>query len=173
MESLKKGEFRVYALVNPMDKSIFYVGSSFQKYTCKRKANHLEEARKGMITKKCEIIRELNFNIDLIELFKGHGNLKNQLDKEQEFIELYKPIGNIVGAYSIPPPMGGHNKTYFTEEDLVLLGTMPDYKLAEKLNSNKYTIARIRRERNILSYAKFTGNNGKIKFGEAHRRWKK
>ena len=173
MESLKKGEFRIYALVNPLTGQIFYIGSSFQKYTCKRKGNHIEEARKGMITRKCEIIRSLDFKIEMIELLKGFGDLKTQLDAEQTFIDKYLPEGNIAGAYSIPPPMGGHNKTYFTEEDLGLLGTMPDYKLAKILNTNKYTLARIRRERRIISYAEKTGNNGKIKKGEKHRRWNK
>lgn len=46
------------------------------------------------------------------------------------------------------------------------LGTMPDYKLAEKAGVSKPVIARLRRLKGIESYAKQTGNNGQIKKGD-------
>lgn len=68
-----------------------------------------------------------------------------------------------------PPQMGGHNKKNIDES---LLGKMPDYILAEKFGVEKSCIARRRRKHKILSYAEQTGNDGKIKIGEPHRRWK-
>lgn len=72
---------------------------------------------------------------------------------------------------STPPPMGGHNKIEFTDEVLGKVGSMPDYKLAEICGCSKTAIAKRRKSLGIESYASRTGNNGRIKVGESHRRW--
>lgn len=70
-----------------------------------------------------------------------------------------------------PPNMGGWNRLALNADIISQLGEMPDYKLAEIAGVNKSKIADERRARGIQSYAQRTGNNGKIKVGEAHRRW--
>lgn len=72
-----------------------------------------------------------------------------------------------------PPLMGGHNKITLSEDIINLLGKMPDAKLAKLANCSKPVINRARLARNIKSYAETTGNDGKIKKGEKHRRWKR
>jgi len=72
-----------------------------------------------------------------------------------------------------PPLMGGHNKIDIPQEIIDQFGTMPDYKLAEIAGCSKPVIARRRKILGIKSYAEQTGNNGKIKKGDPHRRWEK
>ena len=67
--------------------------------------------------------------------------------------------------------MGGWNKTAFSLEIIARFGTEPDYKLAAEIGVNKTQIARARARHGIKSYAEQTGNSGKIKIGEPHRRW--
>ena len=69
--------------------------------------------------------------------------------------------------------MGGWNKKDLPKEILDKLGKEPDYILAKKAGVCKPCIARRRRALNIPSYAESTGNNGKIKLGDPHRRWNK
>jgi hypothetical protein len=54
---------------------------------------------------------------------------------------------------------------------LARLGTMPDYKLAAEYGVSKRTIMRRRHHEGIPSYAAQTGNSGRIRVGEPHRRW--
>lgn len=70
-----------------------------------------------------------------------------------------------------PPAMGGHNRIDVAPSVIKLLGTMPDYQLATSAGCSKYKIARLRNSLGIKSYAEITGNNGKIKKGDPHRRW--
>lgn len=56
-----------------------------------------------------------------------------------------------------PPPMGGHNKIDLPFNIIDLLGTMPDYKLAEIAGCHKKVIGRVRNERGIDCYAKTAG----------------
>lgn len=70
-----------------------------------------------------------------------------------------------------PPANGGWNKIALPNSIMAQLGTMPDYKLAEVAGVNKNKIAIERRSAGIPSYAAATGNNGRIKRGEPHRRW--
>lgn len=73
---------------------------------------------------------------------------------------------------SVPPPqMGGHNKIKLTEFIIGQFGMMPDYKLAQIAGCNKSVISRRRRKMGVKSYASQTGNDGRIKQGEPHRRW--
>lgn len=51
----------------------------------------------------------------------------------------------------------------WTKDNISLLGTMPDYRLAEKMGCNKRSVFRKRRELGIKSYGELTGNNGKFK----------
>lgn len=161
-----ENEFRVYALIDHTNNKIFYVGSSRQFHLCKRKANHIEDAKKGIQTKKCDIIRKCNYSIQLIILFEGIGNKEFQIEKEQFFIDIFKPIGNISGARSVPPKMGGHNKVEISQEIYDQLGKIPDYKLGNKYNLSKEVIMRARKENSIPSYAQSTGNDGRMKKGE-------
>lgn len=50
----------------------------------------------------------------------------------------------------------------WTEENLSLLGTMPDYRLAQKMGCNKKSVMEKRRECGIKSYAEQTGNTGQF-----------
>lgn len=75
------------------------------------------------------------------------------------------------GRNSKPPPMGGHNKLDLSKEIIDLMGTMPDYKIAEKYNLCKTVIARRRKALSIPSYAEKTGNTGKFFKGMEHPRW--
>lgn len=51
------------------------------------------------------------------------------------------------------------------------LGTVPDYQLAAEIGVSKWVVAEARRDRGIPSYAKATGNDGRIKTGDPHRLW--
>jgi len=78
----------------------------------------------------------------------------------------------MLGIPRLPDP---HNVPSEVVLDLVTisqLGTQPDYKIAEVLGISKFVIAKHRKRMGIPSYAEATGNNGKIKAGEKHRRWK-
>ena len=66
-----------------------------------------------------------------------------------------------------PPFKGGWNKKEWTEENIKLLGTMPDYQLSEIIKISKHTIQKERIKRKISSYAEQTGNTGK--FGDNGR----
>jgi len=70
-----------------------------------------------------------------------------------------------------PPIMGGWNKVILSDEIIASLGKMPDYKLANLAGVSKIKIGDERRQRGIMDFAKATGNDGKIKRGEPHRRW--
>jgi hypothetical protein len=70
-----------------------------------------------------------------------------------------------------PPPNGGWNKISLSDRVIIQLGTKPDYKLAQENGVSKRTIFRARQARGIASYGEQTGNDGKIKAGEPHRRW--
>lgn len=72
-----------------------------------------------------------------------------------------------------PPNRKGVRFFFFPEAHLPLLGTMPDYKLAEQINLTKCQVARERKRRGILSYATTSGNDGKYKLGHYPTRWLK
>jgi hypothetical protein len=61
-----------------------------------------------------------------------------------------------------PPNMGGWNKRIFSEDELFLFGKFSDENVAKKLNTNKKTVNRIRRELNIPSYAETSGYTGRF-----------
>lgn len=62
-----------------------------------------------------------------------------------------------------PPNNGGWNKIKLPPECIKQLGKKPDYILAKEYNVSKPVIRRERKNRNIVSYAAKTGNNGKFK----------
>mgnify|MGYP000929291322 CR=1 FL=1 len=118
----------------------------------------------------------------LINLFNIYGNTIAQ--------NCYLKIQNdcIVNTYykfGFNHETPGHADLYKTEvrelarylgipqEIIDQFGTMPDYKLAEIAGCSKPVIARRRKILGIKSYAEQTGNNGKIKKGDPHRRWEK
>ena len=72
-----------------------------------------------------------------------------------------------------PPAMGGWNKKALAADILLRLGKEPDYLLARRAGVSKPVIRRARIEAGINSYAQSTGNTGRIKEGEPHRRWTK
>ena len=156
---------------------MFYIGCTKQYYPCKRKCSHIELAKKGIRKDKCvEYIRACNYDIHQIILHKFDGDQNLAYAIEQHFIDKFKPCGNTTGARSVPPQGnglgGGHNRKEFEPKFFEMLGSMPDYKLAEIYKTNKHTVQRHRKRLGIISYAEKTGNNGKIKLGEPHRRWK-
>lgn len=51
--------YRIYALINNLNQEIFYIGQSKQKYICKRKANHIEDAKNNVKTHKKNIYSSL------------------------------------------------------------------------------------------------------------------
>ena len=70
---------------------------------------------------------------------------------------------------NLPPS----KKKPFSKESIELLGKAPDHEIAKIEKVSKTTVLRRRQEMGIDSYAKQTGNDGKFKIGESHRRWKK
>lgn len=73
----------------------------------------------------------------------------------------------------LPPSMGGHNRIVIPDWVISKMGTMSDQKLADLFGCNKTQIMRARNKLGIPSYAQQTGNDGRIKCGEPHRRWNK
>lgn len=70
-----------------------------------------------------------------------------------------------------PPPMGGWNKITIPDAVIERLGTVPDKALAREIGADKSVIASARKARGIPSFAAQTGNDGRIRKGEPHRRW--
>lgn len=164
--------YKVYGLKNNKTEKIFYIGLTKQKYVSKRKSQHIERAKEGKRkTKVYQMIRELNFKISYTVLEEFKGDQESAWEKEQNWINKLNPVGNTSPAKTIPPKMGGHNRKELPFEIIEQLGTMPDYKLAEKAGVSKRTILRKRQRFGVKSYAEQTGNDGKIKKGEPHRRW--
>ncbi len=75
------------------------------------------------------------------------------------------------GRNSPPPNNAGWNKLKIPADVLKLLGTMPDYKIAEQFGFTKSVIARRRRRLKIASYAEQSGHSGKFVKGQLHPRW--
>lgn len=164
--------YKIYGLNSSRTGKVFYVGSTKQKYVSKRKCHHVERAKEGIRTAKLyEIIRGLSYQISFVILEEFEGNQEIAWEKEQFWIDKLNPVGNTDKAKGTPPKMGGHNRLEIESDVIDKIGTMPDYKLAEQAGISKYTIARRRRNLGIKSYAEQTGNDGKIKKGEKHRRW--
>jgi hypothetical protein len=70
-----------------------------------------------------------------------------------------------------PPNMGGWNKIALPQSVIEALGTLPDAALGFASGVSKKRIIVERHKRGIASYATTTGNDGRIKLGEPHRRW--
>ena len=70
-----------------------------------------------------------------------------------------------------PPKTGGYNRINFPDWVIAKMGTMSDQKLANLFGCHKSQITRRRNKLSIPSYAQKTGNDGRIKRGEPHRRW--
>lgn len=64
------------------------------------------------------------------------------------------------------------NKVVLPLDIRARLGSLPDYELAKEIGVCKYVIASNRRALGIPSFAVASGNNGRIRKGDAHRRWK-
>lgn len=75
---------------------------------------------------------------------------------------------------NVPPPnLGGWNRVDLPDEIIAELGTAPDHVIARRAGTSKYLIGRARAARGIPSYAQATGNDGRIRVGDPHRRWGK
>jgi group I intron endonuclease len=107
---------------------------------------------------------ERNFKFEVIEFVEDKKLL---LMREQHWINWFDASKN---GYNINPnaTSGGNNKIQFDE---ALLGSMPDYKLARLVGTNKSTIAKRRRALGIKSYAEVTGNTGKVMRGQKLKKW--
>jgi hypothetical protein len=71
-----------------------------------------------------------------------------------------------------PPANAGWNAIRLPPEIIDLLGTVSDQCLADRAGVSKKRIMRERHDRQLPSYADLTGNDGRIRSGEPHRRWK-
>lgn len=80
---------------------------------------------------------------------------------------------NLPQRIVIKNKIGGWNRKEITKDCENMLGTLPDYKLAKMFGFGKKKISNERKKRCILSYAEQTGNDGRIKQNEPHRRWSK
>ena len=78
----------------------------------------------------------------------------------------------LLGIPRYPDQHKTPNEIFLDLVTISKLGTEPDYKIAQVLGISKFVIAKHRKRMGIPSYAEATGNNGKIKTGENHRRWK-
>lgn len=78
----------------------------------------------------------------------------------------------LLGIPRLPDPHKAPNEILLDSDTLGKLGKEPDYKIAQVLGISKFVIAKHRNRMGIPSYAATTGNNGKIRTGEKHRRWK-
>ena len=67
--------------------------------------------------------------------------------------------------------IGGWNKKKITKECEEMLGKAPDHEVAGVFGFSKKKIGSERKSRGIKSYAEQSGNDGKIKKDEPHRRW--
>lgn len=75
-----------------------------------------------------------------------------------------------------PPPRNAHTlfkPIELPDECINALGTEPDYFLAKLYGVDKGVIARRRQSLGIPTYAAATGNDGRIRAGEPHRRWQR
>lgn len=104
------------------------------------------------------------------------SELAAEIGCERKTVSYRRECLNIPASFdrknnSPPPLMGGWNKAVLPASITAALGSMPDYKLAELAGVSKKAIANERRSRGILDYAAATGNDGRIKRGEPHRRW--
>lgn len=78
----------------------------------------------------------------------------------------------IEGIPRLPDPHKTPQEIFLSPEIISRIGLEPDYKIAQSVGVSKFVIAKHRRRLGIKSYAETTGNNGKIKIGDTHRRWK-
>ena len=102
--------------------------------------------------------------------------LAKRLGCERKTISYRRECRGIKASYdrtnNTPPPnMAGWNRITLSEEIISILGTMPDHAVAKIAGVNKKKITDERNRRGIRSYASATGNDGRIKVGEPHRRW--
>jgi hypothetical protein len=104
------------------------------------------------------------------------ATLAKAIGCERKAVSYQRECRGIPASYdrtnNLPPPMmGGWNKRAIPEGIVARLGTEPDYKLGIECGISKKQIMNERRARGIASYADQTGNSGRIKVGDPHRRW--
>lgn len=81
---------------------------------------------------------------------------------ERKTVSYRREILGIAASFDLsdmkpPPAMGGHNRLDLPREVIELLGTMPDYKLAELAGCDKSVMSRLRKKMGIGCYAKAAG----------------
>lgn len=165
---------RIYGLADPQDGVVRYVGQT-GRLLCQRLGQHVENAKKnkGGNTGLRLWMRGL--------MAQGRRPVIVLLDQvpdervdeaEQATIASYEGLFNVVTDGVHAPPRNWKCQPMAMPEGIEpLLGTMPDVALGARFGVSKYTVGRWRKARGIPSYAETTGDDGRIKVGEPHRRW--
>lgn len=106
------------------------------------------------------------------------SRIAETLGVSRKAVAYYRNLFGIPASFdrtrNTPPPRVEANLfklAALPESCLARLGTVPDYVLAAEFNVDKGVIARRRKRAGIASFAARTGNNGRIRAGEPHRRW--
>lgn len=96
-------EYKIYSLSNPENNEIFYIGIT-RFSLIERRSTHFAEVKYSMVNeKKSEIIKALNFNVDitLIELVNDTQTVAYQ--KEKYYIKKYladgHPLCNLIHTH--------------------------------------------------------------------------
>jgi hypothetical protein len=164
---------KLYCLVCPETNEIRYIGIT-KRYLSERLYKHLNNNLNGK-SKKVQWINYLKSKklIPIIKLIRNLELNEDSVEAEKKEIAKYNNLLNSNDGGNKPPYMAGHNKKKFNERIYKELGTIPDYKLAIIYKTNKSTIAKLRRNLNIPSYAETSSNDGKFNGKGLHPRWKK
>jgi hypothetical protein len=104
------------------------------------------------------------------------SDIASQIGCERKTVSYQRECRGIAASFDRtnnipPPPMGGWNRLTLSQDIIDRLGTEPDYIIGNSAGVCKSVIARMRKRLGIASYAFATGNNGRIRIGEPHRRW--
>lgn len=106
------------------------------------------------------------------------SRIAETLGVSRKAVSYYRKLLGIPASFdrtrNTPPPRIAANQFKPAElppECVARLGTAPDYVLGAEFGVHKGVIARRRKREGIASFAERTGNNGRIRVGEPHRRW--
>ncbi len=106
------------------------------------------------------------------------SRIAETLGVSRKAVSYYRKLLGIPASFdrtrNTPPPRVEANLFKPAEippECVARLGMVPDYVLGAEFGFEKGVIARRRKRDGIASFAERTGNNGRIRVGEPHRRW--
>lgn len=177
--------YMIYALVDPRTDMVRYVGLTSQKYLSDRFDRHLDDWR-SFSPKGLWISELLDLNMrPVICLLDDLGDVSAECayQAELDWINFYRsflPVAltncdqvGSAGDFSNLLKWRLQTHSWWNESStlparipdwaVALLGTMPDYKLAERVGCSKKTIMRARHFLGVASYADTTGNSGRFK----------